>query len=430
MATATVGGQSFLIATGVTDDGFSVFRIESNGTLTNTTDVFDAGALELDGAEDAATATVDGRTFVFVAGRGDDGLSVFELAGNGLVSSVQNVVDDAALELDGAWGVATATVAGATYLIASGSEDDGLSVFRVGAGGTLTPVFNITDDATTELDGASSLSTFTVDTETFVAVSSSNDDAINIFHLGAGGGLTDVTSIFSSIGFTLDDTLANAFVNLEGRAFVIGNSRTAGSLSSFELGAANDTLNGTSDADIILGLAGNDRLNGAAGDDRVVGGVGDDFLQGRAGRDQLLGLNGSDELEGGRDNDNLAGGARADILWGGNGRDVMAGEGGADDFVFLSIRESGTTNGTRDVITDFRGRDDLVFTGIDADRGQAGNQDFTFDTGGVFAAGEIRFREVARGVLVELNIDNDQAAEFSVLLRDFTGTLNGNDFEV
>ena len=108
----------------------------------------------------------------------------------------------------------------------------------------------------------------------------------------------------------------------------------------------------------------------------------------------------------------------------------MAGEGGADDFVFASLRDSGPTTRTRDVITDFRGRDELVFSALDAVRGRAGNQDFTFDLGGGFEAGEIRFREVARGVLVELNVDADAAAELSVLLRDFTGVLNSNDFVV
>ena len=93
------------------------------------------------------------------------------------------------------------------------------------------------------------------------------------------------------------------------------------------------------------------------------------------------------------------------------------------------LNQSGTTKATCDQFLDFDGQDDLVLIQLDAVRGQPGNQDFTFDTDGDSDTGEIRLREVKAGVLVELNVDNDAAAELSTLQQNFTGTLASNDVE-
>ena len=54
---------------------------------------------------------------------------------------------DLALELNGVANFTSATVDGVTYLYSNRLGDDGISVFRVKADGTLTNVQNITDDA-------------------------------------------------------------------------------------------------------------------------------------------------------------------------------------------------------------------------------------------------------------------------------------------
>ena len=75
----------------------------------------------------------------------------------------------------------------------------------------------------------------------------------------------------------------------------------------------NTALNGTTGADLILGLDGNDTLNGLAGNDLLCGGVkndtlnggaNDDTLRGEAGNDLLTGSTGADLFSGGPGNDN------------------------------------------------------------------------------------------------------------------------------
>jgi predicted extracellular nuclease len=106
----------------------------------------------------------------------------------------------------------------------------------------------------------------------------------------------------------------------------------------------NTALNGTSGADLILGLDGNDTLNGLAGIDLLCGGLkndtlnggdNDDTLDGQAGNDVLNGNNGNDILRGDIGNDTLTGGAAADAFSGGPGSDsntdFNAGQGDTTD---------------------------------------------------------------------------------------------------
>ena len=102
----------------------------------------------------------------------------------------------------------------------------------------------------------------------------------------------------------------------------------------------NDTLSGTSGADVVEGLGGNDLLRGLAGADTLDGGNGNDKLYGQSGvddlnggdgSDRLYGNNGTDTLDGGDGNDRLFGHNDADSLQGGAGNDILWGGAGGDD---------------------------------------------------------------------------------------------------
>src|SRR5687768_784068 len=71
---------------------------------------------------------------------------------------------------------------------------------------------------------------------------------------------------------------------------------------------------------------------GTAGADTLTGSSDDDVLQGLAGRDRLLGGPGADTLDGGADSDVLVGDLGSDRLLGGEGGDTMFG-GAGDDFI-------------------------------------------------------------------------------------------------
>lgn len=86
-------------------------------------------------------------------------------------------------------------------------------------------------------------------------------------------------------------------------------------------------LDGTSDDDVICGLAGADTIDGGDGDDTIFGGAGDDNIDGGRGADVIFGLDGQDVIRGGGGRDSLYGGADGDILMDERGPNLIDGGG-------------------------------------------------------------------------------------------------------
>jgi Ca2+-binding RTX toxin-like protein len=95
-------------------------------------------------------------------------------------------------------------------------------------------------------------------------------------------------------------------------------------------------IDGTPNADIMVGDAGNDTLTANEGNDLLAGDAGNDLLDGGFGDDTILGGDGNDILEGAQNNDTMIGGAGRDILaWDdGDGSDRMSGGSGYDTVEF------------------------------------------------------------------------------------------------
>jgi uncharacterized protein len=105
----------------------------------------------------------------------------------------------------------------------------------------------------------------------------------------------------------------------------------------------NTALNGTSGADLILGLAGNDTLSGLAGNDLLCGGSSNDTINGGDNDDTLDGDTGNDVLNGGAGNDGLSGGSGNDSLTGGTGADDFDGGPGNDTATDYNAGQGDTT---------------------------------------------------------------------------------------
>lgn len=71
-------------------------------------------------------------------------------------------------------------------------------------------------------------------------------------------------------------------------------------------GAGNDTVCGSSGADVINGGGGDDTIDGRSGNDRVNGGIGDDTVFGGPGADVVIGGDGADHLFGDTGDDTMA----------------------------------------------------------------------------------------------------------------------------
>lgn len=140
---------------------------------------------------------------------------------------------------------------------------------------------------------------------------------------------------------------------------------TAGLLGTYPLGlqalGGNDTIIGSSAAELLNGNQGEDRISGEGNFDTIRGGKDSDSLYGNSGEDLLFGDLGRDFLEGGNDKDTIYGGKDNDVLIGQEGNDILLGDLGSDtliggegrDVFVLREPESPNDSTTEDLIVDF-----------------------------------------------------------------------------
>ena len=151
----------------------------------------------------------------------------------------------------------------------------------------------------------------------------------------------------------------------------------------------------------------------------VVSGVGG-VINGTAAANNLVGTLGNDTINGLGGNDTITGDLGADTLTGGTG---------ADRFRYTTIEEV-----LGDIITDFRAGgalDRIDLTAIDANGAGVGNTAFSFIRTAAFsnnATGQLRYAQMGGNTYIEGSTDADTAAEFTLVLTNYSGPLVAGDF--
>jgi len=147
-----------------------------------------------------------------------------------------------------------------------------------------------------------------------------------------------------------------------------------------------DTLIGSSSADILKGAGGNDSINGGGGNDSLLGGAGSDTLRGGNGHDELSGGAGNDFLIEDSGNDTLLGGSGDDFLQvtgsaialdryhGGNGNDTI-------DFSSVALSQGSIIDINGGVIQDGVGGGQEQLIGVENVFG-SGSGDFIIGSSG------------------------------------------------
>lgn len=177
--TVAIGDRTFVYVAGFRDGGISAFELGDGGSLARVQDVDndDAPELELLAPANFASAVVGGKTYLYVNGGADDGISTFEVSEFGTLTNKQNIEDNGTLELNGVTGkMSVATLNGASFLVCSGDDDNGISVFRINeADGALVNTVNVTDEGSLKLHDAFDTATANVGGHTFIFVAGKGD---------------------------------------------------------------------------------------------------------------------------------------------------------------------------------------------------------------------------------------------------------------
>jgi Ca2+-binding RTX toxin-like protein len=301
----------------------------------------------------------------------------------------------------------------------------------------------------------------------------------------AAAGITAATVAAAQNAATAANAMAATATTAANLAITAANA-TSFMSANFAGGDGNDTLTGGMGNDLLSGDAGNDILRGQAGADELRGGAGDDWIEGGTGADVINGgdngpegdtvsfhnsgtsvvvdlstaanatigsgtalfggetdtLTGIENIEGGFDADTLTGDAGRNMLHGLGGNDTLIGGDGADfleggegsDVFKYSAGDSDIGLGVRDQVHGFN-----TFTGGTADADKfdlsgfvttaSGTLNFVGDETNAFT-GEASARFNASTKVLEIDTDNDQAADMEIELTNVSGTLSDDDFIV
>ncbi|MCJ1902721.1 MULTISPECIES: M10 family metallopeptidase C-terminal domain-containing protein [Paracoccus] len=410
LATVAVGGVTYLVVAAAQSSSLTTMRLTYEGELLPADHVIDERSTRFAGATALATATLDGRAFVFVGG-GDDGLSVFTVLPEGRLMHLATLVDTDDRALADVSALSALVIEGKIALFASSRRESGVTQFVFEPGGIgLTRVVGAGWQSGTEgndmmqasaetrgLDGGagddiliagSSPVQMTGGAGADIFVAAEVNGKITITDFEPGVDRLDLSFLgmvrnVGQLGFrpesygirifygnsviwvmTRDNTMlqASAFDN---SLFPIAHYAAPDMRTTVAGTAGNDTLNASRNGSDVFGHAGNDLLLGGPGDDNLQGGAGNDTLRAEAGADTLIGHEGNDLLFGGDGNDSLVGGPGDDTLWGQVGNDLLYGDDGND------LLWGGDGN---DLLWGGNGNDNLAGgAGSDTLRGDAGN---------------------------------------------------------
>lgn len=456
------GADSFEVTVSDGKGGTAAQTVNLNVTAVNDAPVADA-VVSLSTNEDAsvsgsvAASDVDGDTLSYAVSTGAAHGTVTLDATTGAYSyqGAANYSGNDSFEItvsDGNGGfttqhidVAIAAAADAPTLAASDASVDS-SIVVTGSNGS--DVISLPADAGTKTFGLSIASALTdTDGSESLSITISGAPDGSSFSAGTNNGngtwtltAADLNGLTltapTSHDFTLNVT-ATSHESAGGNATVSDTLNVtftqSSSVTIFDGGSGNDTINGTSGDDIIYDGAGNDVANGNDGNDTFMAGSGNDSYNGGAGTDTVdfsgsstattvnLGFNYAAGASSGFDNlssienvtgsafgDSLTGDTGDNVIDGGAGDDNINGGGGNDTLIGGAGNDSITSGSGNDTIYDGSGND-TVNSGSGNDVVYAGSGNDSYNGGSGFDT--LNYSQATSGVTI--NAQNGSTSGFA-----------------
>ena len=236
-------GSSWIVGSALGADTLQSHQISASGQLTHTGSFGAPDGLGINTPTDIAPLMLQGQPYLLVASAGSNSLSVLRLEADGSFTPIDHVLDNLNTRFESPTLVETATFNGITFVLTAGS-DDGFSLFRLRADGKLHHLASMADSAATTLNNISAATMGLTASGLDIFLTSSTETGMTRYQLDLSGLGTDITG-------------------------------TSG----------DDSLQGGAGDDLLLAGAGNDVLDGGAGADILVDGAGADTLIGGAGAD-------------------------------------------------------------------------------------------------------------------------------------------------
>ena len=177
------GGSTYAAVASFIDRGVQILDITDPSDITAAGSITNTATLVLHGARGITTFESGGGTYAAVAATNDNGVQILNITDPSSVTAAGSITDTVALELDGAYGITTFESGGRTYAAVASSDDDGVQMLDVTDPSNVTAAGDITDGGALELNGAYGIATFESGGSIYAAVASSDDDGVQILRL-------------------------------------------------------------------------------------------------------------------------------------------------------------------------------------------------------------------------------------------------------
>lgn len=338
LASVNIDDQSFLYVAGIGENAISVFSINSNGGLNLVQSVPDNGLYRINGTFSLQIEAIGEKKYMVSSGIGDIGFSLFEIGQNGIITHVSSTNNSVDYRVD---DVVTVEKNGNTYFYAAGSAK--IAAFEM-VGEKLKYKFEITESSNPELhlNAVHEIKKITIGESTYL-IAGGGDDGLSLFSVQQDGTLFNTHNFSawssedgSSVGLSGNvPDIEIAYIN--GYPFIVATSAQDKSVAIFHLSGDGilshvATRFDSDDAGAQLSFAyGVAFLNTPNGFFVYATGATEPGLSGFS-----LGL-GNDILYAGNGGDTVFGFSGNDILYGGAGNDLLVGGYGDDTFVMSSL---------------------------------------------------------------------------------------------
>lgn len=314
--------RSYLAVAGREGDGITLYEIQQDWQLSPVSALVDTPKSTATGVSDLLSVTIGDSVFLIATSATENGLSSYRMQADGSLDLVDSIDPKDGLWVSGLGDMIPVELDGQHFLIGVSAQSSTLSAVRLNPMGVFFVTDIVIDTRETRFAGASALDSFELDGRDFI-VTGGTDGGISLFELLPGGELYHHQSIEQGPAWDQGAVLAVEAVVTGEEVQILVSGSNRGGLAQLVLSIEDFGQRQT-------GGAGGDRLDGGAGDDLLLGGAGNDTLAGAAGEDTLIAGTGADRLSGGA---------------------------GADVFVF-------TADGQSDTVTDFQhGQDRLDLSG-------------------------------------------------------------------
>ena len=195
-----MNGHTYAVVASYGEDGIQILDITDPYSITAAGSISDT-TLKLDGATDVDVFKSDTNTYAAVVSNDNAGVQILDITNTASITATSNISDDSSTYLLGAWAITIFdSVDGDTYAAVAAYQDNAVQILNLTDPDNITAAGGIVDTENLVLGQPYGITTFKSGTNTYAAVTSNNEDGIQILDI------TDPYSITAAGNFTDNGT--------------------------------------------------------------------------------------------------------------------------------------------------------------------------------------------------------------------------------